>query len=219
MNYLIVQLIKFYHRFQLSTNMIEIKGKKILIFPKVLAPTQAVISSQFFIENLLVKKSDEVLDLGTGSGILSIFCAEKVKKIIATDINPYAIKLAKKNFELNNISNAEVRLGDLFNPIKEKFDLIIFNPPYIPKNTSSKNLIELALCCGTNYELIRKFATKSKKYLKPNGRILIIFSNLADLEIIKSIFIKENYNLQVVARKKFLFEKFVIYLLTLKDRS
>src|SRR3989338_9266222 len=67
----------------------------------------------------IVKKNDVVLDLATGSGMIGIFCADKAKKVIATDINPRAINYAKFNAILNGVeSKIEFRIGDLFNPVK-----------------------------------------------------------------------------------------------------
>ncbi|MHA1380671.1 MAG: HemK2/MTQ2 family protein methyltransferase [Candidatus Helarchaeota archaeon] len=212
-----MKLLKFYHRFLVSSNVIQVKGKKFLRNPNVLAPSELVVTNLFLIENLLVKKGDNVLDLGTGSGIMAIFCANKAEKVIATDINPFAVELTKKNVKLNKLDNIEVRFGDLFEGINEKFDLILFNPPYFPVNANKKNFIEVATCCGKNYELIQRFAIGAKKCLNKNGRIELILSTLADLKNIKSIFIKQGYNIKEVAEKNLFFEKFVIYLLKLNN--
>lgn len=217
--YLIVKFINFYHRKQQTNHIIEIKGKKFFISPRVFTPSKFFITSLFLVENLLIKKGDFVLDLGTGSGILAIFSADKAKKIIASDINPYAIKLAKENIQLNKITNIEVRLGDLFESINEKFDLILFNPPYFPIRANPLNPVDQALCCGKDYNIIKRFIKEAKNHLKPFGRIQIIFSNLVDLKYINQLFKNGGYDLQIVAERNLLLEKFLIYLLSPKDNS
>ena len=67
----------------------------------------------------------KVLDLGTGTGIQALTALEKTKNVLASDINEEAVKNCEK-LGINCIKS------DLFKNIKEKFDLIIFNPPYLP---------------------------------------------------------------------------------------
>lgn len=85
------------------------------------------------IKNLTVKKGEVVLDLATGSGAIALFCADKAKKVYATDINPEAIDYAKFNAILNNLEDKiEFRIGDLFSPVKNlKFDYIVWNGPTV----------------------------------------------------------------------------------------
>lgn len=63
-----------------------------------------------------------------------MFAAEKAKKVVATDINPLAVKCAKINAKINSVTEKiDIRHGNLFDPVKnERFDLIIFSPPYFP---------------------------------------------------------------------------------------
>jgi len=77
-----------------------------------------------------VKSYDNVLDIGTGTGILAKAASSKAKLVIATDINKDVIRYCKKTIKSKNIKFIHF---DLFNNIpKIKFDIIIFNPPYLP---------------------------------------------------------------------------------------
>ena len=76
--------------------------------------------------------SEATLDLGTGSGILSLLAAAHSKRVVAVDSNPRAIAMAQLNARLNNVANIEFLEGDLFEAIRgRQFDLIVCNPPFV----------------------------------------------------------------------------------------
>jgi methylase of polypeptide subunit release factors len=71
------------------------------------------------------------LDLGTGCGIQSVHLADHAGRVVATDLNPRALKLAQLTLGLNRI-DADLRLGSLYQPVAgESFDLVVTNPPYV----------------------------------------------------------------------------------------
>lgn len=123
------------------------KGYVFFVDEKVYWPAEDTF---LLAENMKVKENDVVLDMGTGCGILAVLAAENAKKVVAVDINPYAIKCAEKNAEINGFEEKiEFRLGDLFRPIRsnEKFDLIVFNAPYLPSEPISEKVLRPG-CCG-----------------------------------------------------------------------
>ena len=74
----------------------------------------------------------QVLDLCTGSGIQALQVARAAERVVAVDINSRAAAVAAFNARLNGVSNIEVRLGDLYSPVRgEQFDLVIANPPFV----------------------------------------------------------------------------------------
>lgn len=121
----------------------------------------------------IVKKGDIVLDLATGSGMIGIFCADKAKKVIATDINPRAINYTQFNSILNSVDDKmEFRCGDLFEPVKGmKFDLIIWNGPTVaaPKTPNKYPVYSYGGMTGT--EFTQRFIDQAFAYLKPRGRL------------------------------------------------
>jgi methylase of polypeptide subunit release factors len=86
-----------------------------------------------FLRHLSMRSPVErTLDLGCGCGIQALFAARHSRQVIATDINPAALRYTHFNAQLNNIENVECRPGDLFEPVaNEKFDLILSNPPFV----------------------------------------------------------------------------------------
>ena len=86
-----------------------------------------------FLRHMTMRTPVELtLDLGSGCGVQALFAARHSQRVIATDINPAALRYTEFNAQLNNIENVECRLGDLFEPVAdERFDLILSNPPFV----------------------------------------------------------------------------------------
>ena len=145
----------------------------------------------------------KVLDMGTGSSILAQKAAETADNVLAVDISQKAIASAPKNKKI------QYKQSDLFSNVKEKFDLIIFNPPYLPQD---KNLKDPALYGGKKgYEILVKFLNLANDYLANNGTILILFSSLTNKEIIDQT-IKDNlYTFDQIDEQSLFFEQLYVY--------
>lgn len=122
----------------------------------------------------------KVLDLGTGSGCISVSLAKNLQKakVVAVDISEGALKIARENALKNNVEIQFLRADILTFYIKEKFDIIISNPPYVrelEKRKMHKNVIfhepELALYVSDEDPLVfyRAIMEFSEKQLKTNG--------------------------------------------------
>jgi release factor glutamine methyltransferase len=153
-----------------------------------------------FLEKYLPGKSLKILDMGTGSGILAKTASKFLnpKNILAVDINPEAVKkLEKEKFKTIQ--------SDLFENIKEKFDLITFNAPYLPLDKREPKSSQTATTGGEKGdEISLKFLEKAKSYLNKNGKILILISSLTPMDRIKK------FNPKVVARKRIFMEELLI---------
>ena len=72
-----------------------------------------------------------VLDVGTGCGVHAIRAAGRAGHVIATDLNPRALRFAQFNAALNGVANVEFRLGDVWEPVRgDRFDQIVANPAF-----------------------------------------------------------------------------------------
>jgi hypothetical protein len=81
---------------------------------------------------LVTTNGGPALDLGTGSGLLAMALAAGQASVVATDLNPAALRLTTLNGELNDVRNVRTALGNLFEPVEgETFDLIVSNPPFV----------------------------------------------------------------------------------------
>ena len=124
------------------------------------------------------KKS--AIDVGVGSGVLSFQMIQNgFQKVFATDTNPNAIVGLTEAIQGTKLARKiELDFGHLFGKWKNKTELIIFNPPWLPE-TQSSNKIDQAIYY--NEKLFPDFFTEAKKRLLPDGKLIILFSNLAQI--------------------------------------
>ncbi|MBN1377489.1 methyltransferase [Candidatus Woesearchaeota archaeon] len=155
----------------------------------------------------------KVLDMGTGSGIQAQEAAEKADFVLAVDIDEKAVDYCEKNIKNEKINFI---VSDLFEKVRGKFDLIVFNPPYLPEDEFYDET-DKALTGGVNgWELLERFLKKAKNYLNKNGNILIIFSSLTNLKKAKEIM--KDYNYKKLEESKLPFEKLYVYLLKITGK-
>ena len=154
-------------------------------------------------------KEKEILDMGCGSGIVSIVASSKGANSLAVDINPEAVKCSIENFKLNGVAANAIE-SDLFKNIEKekKFDIIFFNPPYY--NYEPRNDFERAFGGGKDYKVLREFFLQSKFYLKKQGIICIIISSDIDINLIFSMFELYGFHYNILQRIDNFFETFYI---------
>ena len=124
----------------MKSNIIEFEKFKIETNNKIFSPR---IDVEIFVQAIqgIIRKDSKILELGTGTGAISIALAKNYKgiSILATDINKFAVKIAKKNSEINKVDKIiNFKESNWFSNIEDnKYDFIITNPPYIPRENSS----------------------------------------------------------------------------------
>ena len=163
---------------------IEIKAldARITVFPHVYLPSdQSVVD--LFAENAADDLRDkDVLDMGTGSGVLALVAAKLgAKRVVAVDISPHAVANARRNAELLGMrETVEVRdQGDLFEPVAdESFDLVVFNTPWMPGKPTT--LYDTAIY-DEDYGALRRFVAELPAHLRPGGKCLLILSNATQI--------------------------------------
>jgi release factor glutamine methyltransferase len=144
---------------------ITIAGKRLVILPGVYKPIEnEQVSAEY------CREGDRVLDLGCGSGICTIFAAEKAGEVLAVDISPAAIRNTEENCRLLGLTNVTVRHSDMFSAVDGRFDLILSNPPYIASDfEDDENQF------ATSVRYLPTLFAEVHGYLKPGGRLLVQF--------------------------------------------
>jgi release factor glutamine methyltransferase len=174
------------------------------IYDEVYEPAE---DSFLFAENLEVAEGGQVLDVGTGCGMLGILAAKKAGGVVAVDLNPYAIRCAKENSLLNGVrGKIDFVQTSLFTALKPNaiFDLILFNAPYLPsEDCETASWIGRAWAGGANgREVVDRFILEAPRHLKPHGRVLLMQSTLTGVEETLKKFSEQNLKATVKAEQK-----------------
>lgn len=176
----------------------EVAGLEITALPKVYpGGLDSVLTSEVLGD--VAGKS--VLDLCTGTGIIALKAAMAgASKVVATDLNPEAVKNAQLNADNFHFSQIDVREGSLFEPVKgETFDVITINPPYTGKKPQNKT--EICFWDEDN-KTTREFFEKFRQFLKPNGRAYLAWADFSPLELLQDLALQNNVELEVVKSQK-----------------
>jgi release factor glutamine methyltransferase len=151
------------------------------------------------------RPQDKALEIGTGSGIVSLFLKDMVD-VVATDINPHACRNARLN-------GVPVVRTDLYTGICGRFDLIIFNPPYLPTAPEEKldAWLNRAFDGGpTGRREIERFVKGVDRILAPGGRILTVISSLTGIDETEKLFGEQGLRMETVSTENVPFEKLVV---------
>jgi release factor glutamine methyltransferase len=179
------------------------------------------------LESIDINKNDSVYEIGTGCGIIALYCAKQGANVICSDINPIAVELTKKNYLINRFNlngNLEIRQGNLFSPLikSEDFDVIIFNPPYLPTKkyelVKGSGWFDIATSGGkSGIDIITNFIKDLSLFLKKDGKAYFIFSSLSNKEKLDNIIKKNRFISNIVNKKIFNDETLIVYVLSKKE--
>jgi len=151
-----------------------------------------------YLSSLPKKNKLDFLDMGSGSGILAETASKFNLNVIASDINPEAVAHIKSR-------GIAVIQSNLFSKIKQKFDIITFNAPYLPLDKDEPKDSQLETTGGKRGdEISLKFLKQAIKHLNKNGKIFLLVSSLTPLDKINK------FNPKIVARKKLWMEELLI---------
>ena len=155
---------------------------------------------------VLLRKNPDLkfLEIGCGSGInLQTAASSGIKKenIFGSDINKEAVKHCKAlGFNVIN--------SDLFNKVKGEFDIIVFNPPYLPLDKNEPDDSRLNTTGGIRgNEIIIEFLKQAKGYLNKSAKIFLITSSLSE----QVNFNKSCYRVKPISSTKLFFEKLTLW--------
>ncbi len=167
---------------------LTIKGLTLefITYSSLFSGSEIDLGTRLLLEYMDIPSEGIILDIGCGYGVIGITIAKLNPKLIVymTDINPLAVKVAKYNAKLNDVSNRVIVLrGDRYEPVKNMvFDAIYSNPP---------------LSAGMN--IVEDIVLNAIKYLKKNGHAEFVLAKGGKYLARKA---REIYSEVIILRKK-----------------
>jgi len=163
----------------------------------------------------IYSKNRSVLDIGSGSGIQCLAALNSgASSVTASDINPEVIAHLK-SISKSNQNKITIIKSNLFNNIKSNFDLIIFNPPYLPEDEYEDSESKLVTTGGKHGdEIILKFLNQAPSHLNKNGIILLLLSSLTPKDEIIKLLSQLNLKHKTISQEKMFMESLFIWEIT-----
>ena len=168
--------------------------------------------SKLLLRHARLRFRGSVLDMGTGSGFLAVEAASdpRVDHVVAVDINPDALDSARSRAGAAGVvDEIEFVLGDLFEGLEgERFDLIMFNPPYLPSEGDADEASWSGGAVGN--EVMLRFLDDAGEHLNPDGDVLMIYSSESGFVLVD---VDENYSATILEELSLFFERLYCVLL------
>jgi len=177
--------------------------------PDVYPPSE---DSILFIESLDIKAGEKVLEIGCGSGVVSIHCTLNGAIVTSGDINPKAVELTRINSELNRVT-LDVRETDVYSNISGRFDTILFNLPYLP--VDEEGLLAKSWSGGPDgLGPLPELLEGAPEHLEDGGRVAVVISSLMDTQALWDLL--NSYDVRSLGELKLFFEKLVVLEIKMK---
>lgn len=198
------------------------QGLTINVDPDVYEPAE---DTYLLLDQLHSHPGETILEIGTGSGLIALVCARAGSCVVASDISRQATRNCQQNVTRNRSllsGSVETRQGDLFTVVKpgEMFDMIVFNPPYVPTSPGERfgRWLDLATSGGRDgLEVTARFIREVRQYLTPDGCAYTIISSRSPVEKLSALFQQGHVVGDVVGRLCFTDEEILCYRLTSAD--
>lgn len=151
-----------------------------------------------------VKSTDRVLEVGCGSGVIGERVAETGATVVASDINPHACRAAADR----SLLTVRANLVDAFSA--NRFDVVLFNPPYLPARPESErsDWMDVALSGGPEGRaVIDAFLDDVGRVLRADGLILLLISSLTGEEAVLERAARNDFAVTVHGEESYPYEK------------
>ena len=137
------------------------------------------LDTELMVDAVRISRSELFLEIGCGTGAASVLIAQRAKLGIGVDINPIAIENSVRNARLHAVENVKFIESDLFQAVRDKFDVIVCNPPY--SCYPAKDVIDM-MFWDPQDQMKRRLFCEVRSHLKPHGRLYFGWADFKDLD-------------------------------------
>lgn len=173
----------------------NVEGIEVIVNPNVFPPAT---DTKLLVANIHAKKGERTLDLTTGSGSAAIAAGLQGANGLAIDINPDAVKNANQNFKRHNIQMEAIESNLFENVSEEQFDQMFANGPFFEGDITDP----MDYACYGAKAFIEDLFSGVNKYLKKDGKLLIVMSAWSDLDHFEEIAKKNGLKTSMIGTRK-----------------
>ncbi len=163
--------------------------------------------SILLIQSLEVSPGMKILEIGCGSGVVSIHAALEGARVTAVDINPKAVELTRTNAKRMGAELEGVSVSDLFGNVSGRFDRILFNLPYLPVEEGEVDgMISKAWAGGPDgLGPFPRLVRECPNHLEKDGKLIVVVSSLMDGEALERVL--SGLSVRCIGTESYFFEK------------
>ena len=199
----LIPLVRWYLR---KERKYTYHGTTVTVLPGVFHPG-LFYSTKFLVDYLdnqpLMGKS--LLELGCGTGLISIIAAKAGSEVTATDLSSKAIENIKLNVRQQGVS-IHIIQSNLFESIeRKKFDWIVINPPYYARTPESEE--ELAWYAGEDFEYFHRLFSSLRDYMHDTTQVIMVLTKGSEISRISTIGAENGFEFELLKEKDVFFDE------------
>ena len=181
-----------------------------VLFDDVYPPSEDTF---LLLDSIVISKDDTVLEVGCGSGFITVNLCKTVKRMVSLDISLEAVRNTQENLRRNDLLHkCELIQLDLLSGIdrKCKFSMIVFNLPYLPKDGLGTRMDHALVGGSVGIELTEQFIHEAVLHMQHNGSLYVVVSSLADISRVKQLLHQYGFQITTVDEENIFFEKLCV---------
>ena len=179
----------------------------ITVFPGVYPPSE---DTYLLLDSLDIMENDSFLEVGCGTGLISITVAKRTNSVVCIDSSIDAVQNTQENLRRNRLHHrCHIIESDLLCALSPsaKFSLIVFNPPYLPDDEDHTSLDHALVGGETGVEITQRFIGQAVEHLVSGGRVYVVVSSLANVDSIRKTMSGHGLAVELVSEESMFFEK------------